>query len=91
MMPKPVAGEVIELAFTIQDPKTATPTSSTAATDPMFDSLICGTQYQSDATLNNFYWQTYDLYTNAARIPSAVSGTFAGAYTTTFDTALKGF
>ena len=91
MMPKPVAGEVIELAFTVQDPTTGIATNITAATAPMFDSLVCGTQYQSDSTLNNFYWQTYDLYTNQAKIPSAVTGSFASSYTTTFDTALKGY
>lgn len=50
-IPKPVAGNIIELFVSVQSDKNAT----------QFDTAICATTFQSDASLSRITWETLDL------------------------------
>ena len=92
MTPKPIAGEVIELNVSILDERTGLPPkdTATAATVQMYDSIVCGTTYQGDSTLNSYTWESRDLYGTAAQMPSAITGSYTNSYTKFLDSSASG-
>ena len=89
MSPVPTSGNVIELSFSVQDPKTGQDamTADTAATTQSYDTFVTAVMYGSSQTMESYEWEVYDLYGTVASLPYSVNGAFPTGYNGFLDTA----
>lgn len=86
-IPKPTVGNIIEMSISVQSIPTTNSSSTAAST---FDTGICATTYQSDASLSKMTWETQDLSSTFATKPYDLTGSYSSAYANVLDTKQGG-
>lgn len=92
MSPVLTTGNVVELSFSVMDPKTGQQAMSddVAATTQQYDTFVVAVLFGSDSTMDNYEWEVLDMYGPAASLPYGVNGAFGTAYNSNLDTAQSG-
>lgn len=89
MSPKLTSGEVVEVSFSIRDPS-SDPTADANASTVSYDSLVCATQFRTTDTIDNYVWESRDIYGTTAQLPYVTGGAFKTAYNNLVDTKTGG-